>query len=222
MHTMGYGRTSARMAESSRIRFVSGTTGMVPQVAIIICWPKAVGGDLKGKSCAGLSQFCLRQRADPHAHRTGAAWFRIQRVQLTTPGRARSHSGTNPLRDKAYLCDHVRLGRNGLQVAIRSCEHPLRWKTSVSGGPVPRMTCWRQAILTNGFTDSTVWAKTSVFRYQTHVVGHPTASGAGDQIGTVLYNRGMYATCWRLKLQKQPESTVLWTSTRHKCAMVAA
>lgn len=200
MHTMGYGRTSAKNGEvfshtfNYPANYWDGASGAINYLLA------ENGGDLKGKkvslvyhnSAYGKEPIrTLQELAAKHG-------FEFTEVPVDHPGQEQKSQWLQIRRDKP---DYVIMYGWGVmnQVAIQEAVN-IRFNMENfigiwwSGSENDVLAAGDGA---NGYKALTFHGVGSDFPVfddiKTHVVDAGKASGAGDQIGTVLYNRGLYA-----------------------------
>ena len=200
MHTMGYGRTSAANGEvfshtfNYPANYWNGASGAINYLL------GENGGDLKGKKVA-LVYHNSAYGKEPIRTLTELAakhGFEFKEVPVDHPGQEQKSQWLQIRRDKP---DYVIMYGWGVmnQVAIQEAANirfPMENFIGIwwSGSENDVLAAGDAANGYKALTFHGVGKDFPVFAdIQTHVVDAGNASGAGDQIGTVLYNRGMYA-----------------------------
>jgi branched-chain amino acid transport system substrate-binding protein len=200
MHTMGYGRTSAKNGEvfshtfNYPANYWDGASGAINYLL------GENGGDLKGKKVALVYHNSaygkepirtLQNLAEKHG-------FDFKEVPVDHPGQEQKSQWLQIRRDKP---DYVIMYGWGVmnQVAIQEAVN-IRFNMENfigiwwSGSENDVLAAGEGANGYKALTFHGVGDDFPVFDdIQKHVVDAGKASGAGDQIGTVLYNRGLYA-----------------------------
>ncbi|EBA17456.1 branched-chain amino acid ABC transporter, periplasmic branched-chain amino acid binding protein, putative [Roseobacter sp. SK209-2-6] len=200
LHTMGYGRTSAANGEVfSHVfnypgNYWNGASGVVNYLL------EETGGDLKGKkislvyhnSAYGKEPIrTLEELSKKHG-------FELVLLPVDHPGQEQKSQWLQVRRDRP---DFVVMWGWGVmnQVAIQEAANirfPMENFIGVwwSGAEHDVLSAGAKANGYKAVTFHNVGRDFPVFDdIQTHVVDKGLAAGAGDQIGNVLYNRGMYA-----------------------------
>ena len=200
MHTMGYGRTSAANGKvfshtfNYPANYWNGASGAINYLL------GENGGDLKGKKVALVYHNSaygkepirtLQELSKKHG-------FEFKEVPVDHPGQEQKSQWLQIRRDKP---DYVIMYGWGVmnQVAIQEAANirfPMEnfigiWWSGSENDVLPA------GEKSNGYKALTFHGVGSDFPVfddiKTHVVDAGNAAGAGDQIGTVLYNRGLYA-----------------------------
>ena len=200
MHTMGYGRTSAANGKvfshtfNYPANYWNGASGAINYLL------GENGGDLKGKKVALVYHNSaygkepirtLQELSKKHG-------FEFKEVPVDHPGQEQKSQWLQIRRDKP---DYVIMYGWGVmnQVAIQEAANirfPMEnfigiWWSGSENDVLPA------GEKSNGYKALTFHGVGSDFPVfddiKTHVVEAGNAAGAGDQIGTVLYNRGLYA-----------------------------
>jgi branched-chain amino acid transport system substrate-binding protein len=200
MHTMGYGRTSAANGEvfshtfNYPANYWNGASGAINYLL------GENGGDLKGKKVALVYHNSaygkepirtLEELASKHG-------FEFKGVPVDHPGQEQKSQWLQIRRDKP---DYVIMYGWGVmnQVAVQEAANirfPMENFIGIwwSGSENDVLAAGAAA---NGYKALTFHGVGSDFPVfddiKAHVVDKGNAAGAGDQIGTVLYNRGLYA-----------------------------
>ena len=200
LHTMGYGRTSAANGEVfSHVfnypgNYWNGASGVVNYLL------EETGGDLNGKkislvyhnSAYGKEPIrTLEELSKKHG-------FELVLLPVDHPGQEQKSQWLQVRRDRP---DYVVMWGWGVmnQVAIQEAANirfPMENFIGVwwSGAEHDVLSAGAKANGYKAVTFHNVGRDFPVFDdIQTHVVDKGLAAGAGDQIGNVLYNRGMYA-----------------------------
>ena len=200
MHTMGYGRTSAANGAvfsntfNYPANYWNGASGAVNYLL------SQNGGDLKGKKVA-LVYHNSAYGKEPIRTLTELATkhgFEFKEVPVDHPGQEQKSQWLQIRRDKP---DYVIMYGWGVmnQVAVQEAANirfPMENFIGIwwSGSENDVLAAGDAA---NGYKALTFHGVGSDFPVfddiKMHVVDKGNAAGAGDQIGTVLYNRGMYA-----------------------------
>ena len=200
IHTMGYGRTSA--SNGNVFSHVFNYPGNYWHAAsgVVNYLLEINGGDIKGKKLALVyhnSSFgkepirTLETLAEKHG-------FELSLLPVDHPGQEQKSQWLQIRRDKP---DYVTMWGWGVmnQVAIQEAANirfPMENFIGVwwSGAQHDVLPAGDGANGYKAITFHAVGADYPVFDdIKTHVVDTGKAAGAGDQIGTVLYNRGIYA-----------------------------
>ncbi|QUJ76544.1 ABC transporter substrate-binding protein [Sulfitobacter albidus] len=200
MHTMGYGRTSAANGEvfshtfNYPANYWNGASGAINYLL------ETNDGDLNGKKIALVYHNSaygkepirtLEELAKKHG-------FELSLVPVDHPGQEQKSQWLQIRRDRP---DNVIMYGWGVmnQVAVQEAANirfPMENFIGIwwSGSENDVLAAGAAA---NGYKALTFHGVGSDFPVfddiQTHVVDKGLAAGAGDQIGTVLYNRGLYA-----------------------------
>jgi branched-chain amino acid transport system substrate-binding protein len=200
LHTMGYGRTSAANGEvfshvfNYPANYWNGASGVVNYLL------EANGGDIKGKkislvyhnSSYGKEPIrTLEELSKKHG-------FELVAVPVDHPGQEQKSQWLQIRRDRP---DYVVMWGWGVmnQVAIQEAiniRFPMENFIGVwwSGAEHDVLAAGEKANGYKAVTFHNVGRDFPVFDdIKTHVVDKGLAAGAGDQIGNVLYNRGLYA-----------------------------
>ena len=200
MHTMGYGRTSAKNGEvfthtfNYPANYWDGASGAINYLL------EENGGDLNGKKIA-LVYHNSAYGKEPIRTLTELSakhGFEFKEVPVDHPGQEQKSQWLQIRRDKP---DYVIMYGWGVmnQVAIQEAANirfPMENFIGVwwSGSENDVLAAGDAANGYKALTFHGVGKDFPVFAdIQTHVVDTGNAAGAGDQIGTVLYNRGLYA-----------------------------
>ncbi|MEQ6249842.1 ABC transporter substrate-binding protein [Sulfitobacter sp. HNIBRBA3233] len=200
MHTMGYGRTSAANGEvfshtfNYPANYWNGASGAINYLLA------ENGGDLSGKKIALVYHNSaygkepirtLEELAEKHG-------FELSLLPVDHPGQEQKSQWLQIRRDRP---DNVIMYGWGVmnQVAVQEAANvrfPMENFIGIwwSGSENDVLAAGDAA---NGYKALTFHGVGSDFPVfddiQAHVVDKGLAAGAGDQIGTVLYNRGLYA-----------------------------
>ncbi len=200
MHTMGYGRTSAANGDvfshtfNYPANYWNGASGAINYLL------GENGGDLNGKKIALVYHNSaygkepirtLQELSKKHG-------FEFKEVPVDHPGQEQKSQWLQIRRDRP---DYVIMYGWGVmnQVAVQEAANirfPMENFIGIwwSGSENDVLAAGDAA---NGYKALTFHGVGSDFPVfddiQTHVVDKGLAAGAGDQIGTVLYNRGLYA-----------------------------
>ncbi|QFT58595.1 hypothetical protein FIU94_07105 [Sulfitobacter sp. THAF37] len=200
MHTMGYGRTSAKNGEvfthtfNYPANYWDGASGAINYLL------EENGGDLSGKKIALVYHNSaygkepirtLQELSKKHG-------FELSEVPVDHPGQEQKSQWLQIRRDKP---DYVIMYGWGVmnQVAVQEAANirfPMENFIGIwwSGSENDVLAAGAAADGYKALTFHGVGSDFPVFDdIQTHVVDKGLAAGAGDQIGTVLYNRGLYA-----------------------------
>ena len=200
LHTMGYGRTSAANGEvfshvfNYPANYWNGASGVVNYLL------EANGGDIKGKkislvyhnSAYGKEPIrTLEELSKKHG-------FELIAIPVDHPGQEQKSQWLQIRRDRP---DYVVMWGWGVmnQVAIQEAANirfPMENFIGVwwSGAEHDVLAAGEKANGYKAVTFHNVGRDFPVFDdIKTHVVDKGLAAGAGDQIGNVLYNRGLYA-----------------------------
>jgi branched-chain amino acid transport system substrate-binding protein len=200
MHTMGYGRTSAKNGNvfshvfNYPANYWDGASGAVNYLL------ESNGGDLNGKKIALVYHNSaygkepirtLEELAKKHG-------FELSLLAVDHPGQEQKSQWLQIRRERP---DFVLMWGWGVmnQVAIQEAvniRYPMEnfigvWWSGSENDVIPAGAAANgyKALTFHGVgTDYPIFGDLA-----THVVDAGKASGAGDQVGTVLYNRGMYA-----------------------------
>ena len=200
MHTMGYGRTSAANGAvfsntfNYPANYWNGASGAVNYLL------SQNGGDLKGKKVA-LVYHNSAYGKEPIRTLTELATkhgFEFKEVPVDHPGQEQKSQWLQIRRDKP---DYVIMYGWGVmnQVAVQEAANirfPMENFIGIwwSGSENDVLAAGDAASGYKALTFHGVGSDFPVFDdIKMHVVDKGNAAGAGDQIGTVLYNRGMYA-----------------------------
>lgn len=200
MHTMGYGRTSAANGEvfshtfNYPANYWNGASGAINYLLA------ENGGDLKGKKIALVYHNSAYGKEPIRTLQELSAkhGFEFKEVPVDHPGQEQKSQWLQIRRDKP---DYVIMYGWGVmnQVAVQEAANirfPMENFIGIwwSGSENDVLAAGDKA---NGYKALTFHGVGSDFPVfddiQAHVVDKGKAAGAGDQIGTVLYNRGMYA-----------------------------
>jgi len=213
MHTMGYGRTSAKNGEVFRnifnypANYWDGASGAVNHVLDV------EGGDIKGKkitliyhnSAYGKEPIrTLEELSKKHG-------FELKVIPVDHPGQEQKSQWLQIRREKP---DYVFMWGWGVMnsVAIQEAANikfPMDhfigvWWSGSENDVIPA------GAGANGYKSLTFHGVGSDYPVyddiQKYVVDAGKAAGAGDQIGTVLYNRGMYAAMLAAEAVKTAQS----------------
>jgi len=200
LHTMGYGRTSAKNGEvfpytfNYPANYWDGASGVVNYLLEIN------GGDIAGKKLALVYHNSaygkepirtLEALAEKHG-------FELQLLPVDSPGQEQKSQWLQIRRDKP---DYVTMWGWGVmnQVAIQEAVNirfPMENFIGVwwSGSENDVLAAGDGANGYKAITFHGVGNDFPVFAdIQKYVIDAGKAAGAGDQMGTVLYNRGLYA-----------------------------
>ena len=200
LHTMGYGRTSAANGEvfshvfNYPANYWNGASGVVNYLL------EANGGDIKGKkislvyhnSAYGKEPIrTLEELSKKHG-------FELIAIPVDHPGQEQKSQWLQIRRDRP---DYVVMWGWGVmnQVAIQEAANirfPMENFIGVwwSGAEHDVLAAGEKANGYKAVTFHNVGRDFPVFDdIKTHVVDKGLAAGAGDQVGNVLYNRGLYA-----------------------------
>jgi len=200
LHTMGYGRTSAANGEvfshvfNYPANYWNGASGVVNYLL------EANSGDIKGKkislvyhnSSYGKEPIrTLEELSKKHG-------FELIAIPVDHPGQEQKSQWLQIRRDRP---DYVVMWGWGVmnQVAIQEAiniRFPMENFIGVwwSGAEHDVLAAGEKANGYKAVTFHNVGRDFPVFNdIKTHVVDKGLAAGAGDQIGNVLYNRGLYA-----------------------------
>lgn len=200
LHTMGYGRTSAANGKvfshvfNYPANYWNGASGVVNYLL------EANGGDLSGKKIALVYHNSaygkepirtLEELSKKHG-------FELVTLPVDHPGQEQKSQWLQIRRERP---DNVVMWGWGVmnQVAIQEAANirfPMENFIGVwwSGAEHDVMSAGAKADGYKAVTFHNVGRDFPVFDdIKTHVVDKGLAAGAGDQIGNVLYNRGMYA-----------------------------
>ncbi|UWR95861.1 ABC transporter substrate-binding protein [Phaeobacter inhibens] len=209
LHTMGYGRTSAANGEvfsnvfNYPANYWDGASGIINYLL------EENGGDLNGKKISLLFHNSaygkepirtLEELSKKHG-------FRLSTLPVDHPGQEQKSQWLQIRRDRP---DFVIMWGWGVmnQVAIQEAantRYPMENFIGVwwSGAEHDVMAAGDKANGYKAVTFHGVGRDFPVFAdIQTHVVDKGLAAGAGDQIGNVLYNRGMYAAMLAVEAAK--------------------
>ncbi len=200
MHTMGYGRTSAANGEvfshtfNYPANYWNGASGAINYLLA------ENDGDLKGKKIALVYHNSAYGKEPIRTLQELSAkhGFEFKEVPVDHPGQEQKSQWLQIRRDKP---DYVIMYGWGVmnQVAVQEAANirfPMENFIGIwwSGSENDVLAAGDKA---NGYKALTFHGVGSDFPVfddiQAHVVDKGKAAGAGDQIGTVLYNRGMYA-----------------------------
>ncbi|APE44771.1 ABC transporter permease [Sulfitobacter alexandrii] len=200
MHTMGYGRTSAKNGAVFTHTFNYPANYWDGASAAISYLLKENGGDLSGKKIALVYHNSaygkepirtLQELSKKHG-------FEFVEVPVDHPGQEQKSQWLQIRRDKP---DYVIMYGWGVmnQVAVQEAANirfPMENFIGIwwSGSENDVLAAGAAADGYKALTFHGVGSDFPVFDdIKTHVVDKGLAAGAGDQIGTVLYNRGLYA-----------------------------
>jgi branched-chain amino acid transport system substrate-binding protein len=200
MHTMGYGRTSAKNGNvfshtfNYPANYWDGASGAVSYLL------ESNGGDLSGKKIA-LVYHNSAYGKEPIRTLEGLAakhGFELSLLAVDHPGQEQKSQWLQIRRERP---DFVLMWGWGVmnQVAIQEAVNirfPMENFIGIwwSGSENDVMAAGAAANGYKALTFHNVGSDFPIFDdIQKHVVETGKAAGAGDQIGTVLYNRGMYA-----------------------------
>ncbi|MFS4581916.1 ABC transporter substrate-binding protein [Phaeobacter sp. C3_T13_0] len=209
LHTMGYGRTSAANGEvfsnvfNYPANYWDGASGIINYLL------EENGGDLNGKKISLLFHNSaygkepirtLEELSKKHG-------FTLSTLPVDHPGQEQKSQWLQIRRDRP---DFVIMWGWGVmnQVAIQEAantRYPMENFIGVwwSGAEHDVMAAGEKANGYKAVTFHGVGRDFPVFGdIQTHVVDKGLAAGAGDQIGNVLYNRGMYAAMLAVEAAK--------------------
>ncbi|AUR09317.1 ABC transporter substrate-binding protein [Phaeobacter inhibens] len=209
LHTMGYGRTSAANGEvfsnvfNYPANYWDGASGIINYLL------EENGGDLNGKKISLLFHNSaygkepirtLEELSKKHG-------FTLSTLPVDHPGQEQKSQWLQIRRDRP---DFVIMWGWGVmnQVAIQEAantRYPMENFIGVwwSGAEHDVMAAGDKANGYKAVTFHGVGRDFPVFAdIQTHVVDKGLAAGAGDQIGNVLYNRGMYAAMLAVEAAK--------------------
>ena len=200
LHTMGYGRTSAKNGKvfshvfNYPANYWDGASGAVNYLLDIN------GGDLKGKMIALVYHNSAYGKEPIRTLENLAPFhgFDLSLLAVDHPGQEQKSQWLQIRRERP---DYVLMWGWGVmnQVAIQEAANirfPMEnfigiWWSGSENDVLPAGDA------ANGYKALTFHNVGSDFPLfddiQTHVVDKGLAAGAGDQIGTVLYNRGLYA-----------------------------
>ncbi|MEP1766963.1 MAG: ABC transporter substrate-binding protein [Sulfitobacter sp.] len=200
MHTMGYGRTSAANGEvfsntfNYPANYWNGASGAINYLLA------ENGGDLKGKKVALVYHNSAYGKEPIRTLEELAAkhGFDFKGVPVDHPGQEQKSQWLQIRRDKP---DYVIMYGWGVmnQVAVQEAANirfPMEKFIGIwwSGSENDVLAAGAAANGYKALTFHGVGDDFPVFDdIKTHVVDKGNAAGAGDQIGTVLYNRGLYA-----------------------------
>jgi branched-chain amino acid transport system substrate-binding protein len=200
MHTMGYGRTSAKNGSvfshtfNYPANYWDGASGAINYLL------GENGGDLAGKKIA-LVYHNSAYGKEPIRTLEGLAekhGFELLLLPVDHPGQEQKSQWLQIRREKP---DNVLMWGWGVmnQVAVQEAVN-IRYNMEDfigiwwSGSENDVLAAGAKANGYKALTFHNVGSDFPVFDdIQTHVVDAGKAAGAGDQIGTVLYNRGLYA-----------------------------
>ncbi|MEM9872151.1 MAG: ABC transporter substrate-binding protein [Pseudomonadota bacterium] len=212
VHSMGYGRTSAKNGNvfshvfNYPANYWDGASGAVNYLL------EANGGDISGKKIALVYHNSaygkepirtLQGLADKHG-------FELMEVAVDHPGQEQKSQWLQIRRERP---DFVLMWGWGVmnQVAIQEAaniRYPMEnfigiWWSGSENDVLPAGDA------ANGYKALTFHGVGSDFPIfddiQTHVVDKGLAAGAGDQIGSVLYNRGLYAAMLAAEAAKKAQ-----------------
>ncbi|ATF19781.1 ABC transporter substrate-binding protein [Phaeobacter gallaeciensis] len=209
LHTMGYGRTSAANGEvfsnvfNYPANYWDGASGIINYLL------EENGGDLNGKKISLLFHNSaygkepirtLEELSKKHG-------FTLSTLPVDHPGQEQKSQWLQIRRDRP---DFVIMWGWGVmnQVAIQEAaniRYPMENFIGVwwSGAEHDVMAAGEKANGYKAVTFHGVGRDFPVFAdIQTHVVDKGLAAGAGDQVGNVLYNRGMYAAMLAVEAAK--------------------
>ncbi len=209
VHSMGYGRTSAKNGKvfshifNYPVNYWDGASHAINHIL------DENGGDIKGKKIALVFHNSaygkepirtLEELSKKHG-------FELIQIPVDHPGQEQKSQWLQIRRTRP---DNVLMWGWGVmnQVAIQEAaniRYPMEnfigiWWSGSENDVLPA------GAKANGYKALTFHAVGSDFPVfediQTHVVDKGLAAGAGDQIGTVLYNRGMYAAMLAVEAAK--------------------
>ncbi|MCG7625446.1 MULTISPECIES: ABC transporter substrate-binding protein [unclassified Epibacterium] len=209
LHTMGYGRTSAANGKvfsnvfNYPANYWDGASGVINYLL------EENGGDLNGKKIALVYHNSaygkepirtLEELSEKHG-------FELSLLPVDHPGQEQKSQWLQIRRDRP---DNVVMWGWGVmnQVAIQEAANirfPMENFIGVwwSGAEHDVMPAGDKADGYKAVTFHNVGRDFPIFDdIQTHVVDKGLAAGAGDQIGNVLYNRGMYAAMLAVEAAK--------------------
>ena len=209
LHTMGYGRTSAANGKvfsnvfNYPANYWDGASGVINYLL------EENGGDLNGKKIALVYHNSaygkepirtLEELSKKHG-------FELSLLPVDHPGQEQKSQWLQIRRDRP---DNVVMWGWGVmnQVAIQEASNirfPMENFIGVwwSGAEHDVMAAGDKADGYKAVTFHNVGRDFPIFEdIQTHVVDKGLAAGAGDQIGNVLYNRGMYAAMLAVEAAK--------------------
>ncbi|MDF9304382.1 ABC transporter substrate-binding protein [Tritonibacter mobilis] len=209
LHTMGYGRTSAANGKvfsnvfNYPANYWDGASGVINYLL------EENGGDLNGKKIALVYHNSaygkepirtLEELSKKHG-------FELSLLPVDHPGQEQKSQWLQIRRDRP---DNVVMWGWGVmnQVAIQEASNirfPMENFIGVwwSGAEHDVMAAGDKADGYKAVTFHNVGRDFPIFDdIQTHVVDKGLAAGAGDQIGNVLYNRGMYAAMLAVEAAK--------------------
>ena len=212
VHSMGYGRTSAKNGDvfshvfNYPANYWDGASGAINYLL------EANNGDISGKKIA-LVYHNSAYGKEPIRTLQGLAekhGFELMEVAVDHPGQEQKSQWLQIRRERP---DNVLMWGWGVmnQVAIQEAaniRYPMEnfigiWWSGSENDVLPAGDA------ANGYKALTfhgVGADFPIFEdIQTHVVDKGLAAGAGDQIGTVLYNRGMYAAMLAAEAAKKAQ-----------------
>lgn len=213
LHTMGYGRTSAANGKvfshvfNYPANYWNGASGVVNYLL------EANGGDLSGKKIALVYHNSaygkepirtLEELSKKHG-------FELSLLPVDHPGQEQKSQWLQIRRDRP---DNVVMWGWGVmnQVAIQEAANirfPMENFIGVwwSGAEHDVMAAGAKANGYKAVTFHNVGSDFPVFDdMQTYVVDKGLAAGAGDNVGKVLYNRGMYAAMLAVEAAKTAQS----------------
>ncbi|WP_164660874.1 ABC transporter substrate-binding protein [Tropicibacter sp. Alg240-R139] len=200
IHTMGYGRTSAANGDvfsnvfNYPANYWNGASGVVNYLL------ESNGGDINGKKVALVYHNSaygkepirtLEELSKKHG-------FELKALPVDHPGQEQKSQWLQIRRDRP---DYVVIWGWGVmnQVAVQEAaniRYPMENFIGVwwSGAEHDVLSAGDAANGYKAITFHNVGSDFPVFDdIKTHVVDAGKAAGAGDQVGTVLYNRGLYA-----------------------------
>ncbi len=212
IHSMGYGRTSAKNGDvfshvfNYPANYWDGASGAVNYLLEIN------GGDISGKKIALVYHNSaygkepirtLENLAEKHG-------FELSLLPVDHPGQEQKSQWLQIRRDRP---DNVLMWGWGVmnQVAIQEAANirfPMENFIGIwwSGSENDVLAAGDAANGYKALTFHGVGSDFPVFAdIQTHVVDKGLAAGAGDQIGTVLYNRGLYAAMLAAEAAKKAQ-----------------
>ncbi|MEM8578706.1 MAG: ABC transporter substrate-binding protein [Pseudomonadota bacterium] len=212
IHSMGYGRTSAKNGDvfshvfNYPANYWDGASGAINYLL------EANNGDISGKKIA-LVYHNSAYGKEPIRTLEGLAekhGFELSLLPVDHPGQEQKSQWLQIRRDRP---DNVLMWGWGVmnQVAIQEAANirfPMEnfigiWWSGSENDVLPA------GAAANGYKALTFHGVGSDFPVfadiQTHVVDKGLAAGAGDQIGTVLYNRGMYAAMLAAEAAKKAQ-----------------
>jgi branched-chain amino acid transport system substrate-binding protein len=210
LHTMGYGRTSAANGKVFSHVFNYPANYWNGASVAINHLLETNGGDIKGKKVALVYHNSAYGKEPIRTLEELSAkhGYELSLLPVDHPGQEQKSQWLQIRRDKP---DYVIMYGWGVmnQVAIQEAAN-IRfnmenfigiWWSGAEHDVTPAGDA------ANGYKSVTFHNVGSDFPVfddiKAHVVDKGLAAGAGDQIGTVLYNRGMYQRCLRQKLPRR-------------------